>query len=71
MLLSRVQWDNFSYFFNSKFLIHFIISLWKLDKCNKYIDAVIYNLESNLKNESSNGKDRPVSADKYAAKVKT
>jgi len=45
--------------------------LWKLDKCNKYIDAVIYNLESNLKNESSNGKDRPVSADKYAAKVKT
>ncbi|EAS07471.2 hypothetical protein TTHERM_00572070 (macronuclear) [Tetrahymena thermophila SB210] len=25
--------------------------LWKLDKCNKYIDGVIYNLETSLKND--------------------
>lgn len=35
------------------FIFNFWNSLWILDKCSKYIDGVIYNLEMSLKEEDS------------------
>lgn len=35
-----------------------LFSLWKLEKCSRYIDAVIYNLKESLEENQNSNKEK-------------